>query len=182
MKVFFAITLPEPVKAALSLTTQLLRESAEKGTFTNRDNLHLTLLFVGEVLPDRIEALASALQAVTIPAFPLTFSGLGTFRKRYRDIWWIGTVPCEQLQRVHDELSAATADLGFTFETQPYIPHLTLGREIVMRPGFQAKHAEPAPMHVQVGRISLMRSAREDGELRYTEIAHVMLHVPDAAG
>ncbi len=181
MRVFFAITLPDPIKSALSLTTQLLRETAEKGNFTKQENLHLTLLFIGEVAPDRIDSLATALQSVKLPAFPLVFNGLGHFRKRYRDIWWLGTTPSADLQKVHEILSAAATELGFTFEVQPYVPHLTLGREIVMPRNFQVKHAEPAPLEMQVGRISLMRSAREDGELKYTEIAHVILPDPESA-
>jgi 2'-5' RNA ligase len=177
MRVFFAVLLPESVKDSLCDAITLLRQASLKGRFTRHDNLHFTLAFLGEVVPERIDALSAVMDSLTSQAFPLCFGGLDRFRKNGRDIWWVGVEHSESLNAVYHELAAALNRNGFPFEDLPYVPHLTLGREIITAPGFDRDSIAMAMplMDMRVKRISLMQSCQLNGELTYLELRHCML-------
>jgi len=48
MRLFVALKLSEPVLDRLSKTTRELKTHAVSGRFSHRENLHLTLAFIGE--------------------------------------------------------------------------------------------------------------------------------------
>ena len=54
MRTFIAIRFDEAIKEKITEVQDKLRDAAEKGHFTDRDNLHLTLIFLGEVSPNDI--------------------------------------------------------------------------------------------------------------------------------
>lgn len=172
MRLFYAITLPEPVKDALAGFSACLRDLSDKGRFTDRDNFHLTLAFLGEVSPDRLEQAYDAMRSVSCGSFPLSFSDFGRFHRGTREIWWVGVDASDALNHMQAQLAAAVRLAGFALADQPYRPHLTLGRDILPKPG-----ADPRPLagdlpslSMRVGTISLMESARINGRLAYTPI------------
>lgn len=172
MRLFYAITLPEPAKEALAGFSACLRDLAEKGRFTDRDNFHLTLAFLGEVSPDRLEQACEAMRPVSCEAFLLSFSGIGHFTRGTRQIWWVGVDPSESLSRMQARLADAVRHAGFALPDQPYRPHLTLGRDILPKPGADPRSLAgvlPA-LSMRVDAISLMESARVNGRLAYTPL------------
>lgn len=94
-------------------------------------NLHLTLLFLGDVeaalIPDLEKILAdSAKQAA---AFPLALQGLEIFpAKQPRLIWATLTAQDEELFRWHKELLGSVRAAGFAPDAKPLRLHITLGR------------------------------------------------------
>ncbi|MDR1042323.1 MAG: RNA 2',3'-cyclic phosphodiesterase, partial [Clostridiales Family XIII bacterium] len=48
MRLFIAINFSEEIKDALCETIADLRDASRRGRYTHRDNLHLTLAFIGE--------------------------------------------------------------------------------------------------------------------------------------
>ena len=85
MRLFVAIRFSPAVEQALWAAVGDLRRQGD-GTFTRRENLHLTLAFIGET--DRLEEVKSALA-------PLTGSGpvcleAGGPLGRFGDLWWAG--------------------------------------------------------------------------------------------
>lgn len=181
MRLFFAIPLPEPVKDTLCIAIQRLREASLKGNFTRRDNLHLTLVFLGETSSERLGELSQVVKSATVPPFALGFRHLGHFQKKERDIWWVGVDASIALQTVYRELYNSLVRIGFKLEDRPYVPHLTLGREIVTVPGFdpEAVSRTIPPLSMQVDRISLMQSGHVNCILTYTEILQHLLKNPD---
>ena len=177
MRVFFAILLPESIKNALCDAIALLRQVSLKGHFTRRDNLHLTLAFVGEVAAERTDALSEAMESITVNSFSLRFGHFGCFHKNGRDIWWVGVEHNKSLQTAYHELAVSLKRKGFPFEDLPYVPHLTLGREIITAPGFdrEAIAMTIPPMDMRADRLSLMQSCQVNGSLAYMELRHHML-------
>lgn len=85
MRLFLAIQLEEEIKRPLSYAVEVLRTFARKGSFTRKENLHLTLVFLGETW--QVEQAKQAMDQVAAQPFVLYFGGVGTFRRDGGDIW-----------------------------------------------------------------------------------------------
>lgn len=80
IRTFFAITLPEEIKDALSVVQGDLRASvSSKSTWVRKQNLHITLLFLGNIAESRISLLSSSVSAIDFPSFKISVSGLSAF-------------------------------------------------------------------------------------------------------
>jgi 2'-5' RNA ligase len=94
--------------------------------------IHLTLKFLGDTLPDQVEAVKVALgqAASEVPPFTFTVGGLGCFPNTRRPrVVWVGLYePTGTLARLRDAVESHVAPLGFPTENRPFRPHLTLGR------------------------------------------------------
>jgi 2'-5' RNA ligase len=161
MRLFIAIHFSPEVKRLLLRTIESLRAQAAGGNFTREENLHLTLAFLGETINE--SAARAAIAAAAAPPFPLTLGGSG----RFGDLWWVGVEENPALSSLASSLQNELRARGFSIERRPFKPHITVARQVVSR----------APVRLEVprvtmtaDRVSLMRSARVAGELRYTEL------------
>jgi 2'-5' RNA ligase len=97
------------------------------------ENLHLTLLFLGEVDARETPAICRAVDQVgrqTRP-FTMTLAGAGAFptTRRPRTLIVHVTEGAPELVALHDALEAPLLELGcYRREERSYKPHLTLGR------------------------------------------------------
>jgi len=180
MRLFTAILFDENVKDSLCTIMDNLRAVTEKGSFTLRENLHLTLNFIGETDKPMLaeQAMKKAVSASDIKPFDLTITGFGRFKRSEGDICWVGVGKEERLFRLQKELADKLIDAGFILEDREYKPHLTLARRARFKGKFSEKEFEAGiPMLRQhVGRVSLMKSERINGKLTYTEIFFVELN------
>lgn len=162
MRLFIAVTFDEELLYRLERLIGQCK-ALGRGRWTRRDNLHLTLEFLGELTD--IAAAQAAMDAVTAPAFPLILSGLGFFRRKDGDLLWVGVEHTPGLMEVQRQLHHELKHRGFRLENRPYRPHLTLGRQVSM------DRLPPCPtLSAQVPGISLMESRRENGALTYDEL------------
>ena len=171
MRLFLALNLdPETRNAVLAAQAELKARSVS-GNFSAPENLHLTLAFLGEVDPLRKKELLSLLQFLPTRPLSLFLSGMGVFPRRTQGLYWIGMLPDPALAALVRILRARLEAAGFPFDPEPFSPHLTLGREVVLRPEWSGK---PLPGFAErkfvPSQVSLMESLREDGRLVYREI------------
>ncbi len=132
MRAFIAIEIPHEIQQAIQQATAFLRAELRTSIrWTPAENIHLTLKFLGEVSPARVDALTSALrvQADSVPAFKVEVGGLGSFPdvKRAR-VLWIGIQAPAEIQTLRRGIESACARLGYESETRGFSPHLTIGR------------------------------------------------------
>jgi 2'-5' RNA ligase len=126
-RLFIAIALPAPVRAALVTLVQPLPGLA----WTQPAQLHLTLRFLGDVPAEKIEPVMALLATVRVEPFVLPVEGVGAFPpKAPSRVVWIGVghghPHLHQLrQRVDDALLAAVLT---EFEVRTFHPHVTLAR------------------------------------------------------
>ena len=171
MRLFVAICFPEEIKAYLSECSQRLRFLAASGRFTQWENFHLTLAFLGEIPPDRLASLKTVLSSIVMPRFSLLITGLGKFQQPHGALYWAGVSPSLELSLLFQQLNGRLRTLGFSVGKNDHCPHITLGRAIRLK-----KDARLYPLSVvppkrfEVRKISLMRSDRIEGLLTYTEI------------
>ncbi len=93
---------------------------------------HLTLRFLGEVPPGRLDAIVAAIdEAVTAtPPFDLTLDGVGAFPSSDRPrVVWVGAAEGGPATvALADRVAAALEGAGFPRERDPFVPHVTLFR------------------------------------------------------
>ncbi len=135
IRAFIAIDLSAEARAAVADLQNRLKGRLVPRTvrWTAPPNMHLTLHFLGNVVPDSLEDIEAALArtaAVHAP-FRLDLVGLGCFPNARRPrVVWVGiggqTEALVAMQHtLGQQLKQAT---GFTPESRPYAPHLTIGR------------------------------------------------------
>ena len=175
MRLFIAILLNENIKSEVYEIETRLKERSQGGTFTEKENLHLTVNFIGETkrLEEVKEAMNRAVAKARAESFTLSFNGIGRFSRKEGDIYWIGVLREEVLWRLQKELVKELKNEGFyDLDDREYKPHLTLGRRIRVAKDFDAQAFEAGitPMQTTVKRLSLMKSERIGGRLTYTEV------------
>lgn len=168
MRLFIAVCFDDRTIENLLAIQHRLRELGH-GSFSRPENLHLTLAFLGETEPLRLEAVRAAMDSIAMPDLQLLFTHTGCFRRKDGDIWWVGLAPNRALSQLHHALSRQLALKGFALEARRFSPHITLARQLVL-------HREPnqadllgAPFEASAGTLSLMCSHRVNGILTYTE-------------
>jgi 2'-5' RNA ligase len=124
IRAFLALDLPETVRTALTVQQFLLPlpRRADPAAF------HLTLVFLGEVAPQALEAAHEAFQELRIAPFTLTLAGLGLFGGGRPRVAWAGVQPCEALMRLQVRAEQAARRAGLAPEARRFVPHVTLGR------------------------------------------------------
>jgi 2'-5' RNA ligase len=133
MRLFVALEIPEPVRREVRRRVAGLRERLPRARWVNPDVLHLTMLFLGEVAPERVAALAERLRSAfaLFPELPLRLAGGGTFPAgRPARVAWIGvTAPPELAPLQAAAAQAAREAIGVPEpDERPYHPHVTLAR------------------------------------------------------
>ena len=131
MRTFLAIALPPEVKAPLADTVQRLAPIASEVKWCGKDQLHLTLAYLGETSPAILPHVAAATDRVcaALPAFTCRAYGLGFFgTKRNPRSLWAGVDPTPELQALHERLWTDLKRFGFENGELDFRPHVTLGR------------------------------------------------------
>lgn len=96
-----------------------------------KENLHLTLKFLGELSPNHLEFIRQALsqEAAGISPFEIQAGGLGAFPTlRNPRVIWVGLHGPGELIDLHKGLDKSIGRLGFPRDDRKFSPHLTIGR------------------------------------------------------
>ncbi len=132
-RTFIAIDPGKGIRDRLVSLQQGLQRTGIKAKWVQPDNLHLTLLFLGEVdytiVPDVCKAVTEAMQAKA--SFPMTLATTGCFpnARRPRIIWAGVGEGAAEVVAVHDSLEPPLMALGcYRREERMFTPHLTIGR------------------------------------------------------
>ena len=179
MRLFTAIELPEDVRARVWAFERMLMERYRHARWVARENLHLTLVFIGEVGPDRSSDIKNALAGIKDEAFDLSLEGLGSFPegRPIANVLWIGVGSgTKRIVALAEKVRLALEPLGIR-DDKPFHPHLTLarGRRDTGIPIRRLGSPSFGPVRFRVGHFSLMESKlRPEGPL-YTRIASFLL-------
>ncbi len=175
MRLFFAVGLGEAVKDALCAAMERMRPCCGQGRFTARANLHLTLVFLGEVPPGRLPGLKKAMEEVSATDFDLQIGGMGCSRQRGGYLYWAGVERSVPLLSLYDSLCGALRRHGFEVEERAYRPHLTLVRQAVLRENCDRSVLTVPISQSRAESFSLMLSQRQNGSPVYTELCRKKL-------
>jgi 2'-5' RNA ligase len=130
IRAFIAVDLDDPVIKKICNVVEILKPRITEIRWLRKENLHLTLKFLGNIAESQVEPIAAALRHPVGLFSPCTISakGLGVFPDfRRPKILWVGLTG-DQLVQLAAEIESALMPLGFTPENRAFTPHLTIGR------------------------------------------------------
>ena len=91
-------------------------------------NIHLTLVFLGDLARERITALETLAAEFSAPHFTLSIDRL-EYWKRNRILWVGAEQSPPALQALVEQAQRSLAAAGFRVDSRPYVPHVTLLRD-----------------------------------------------------
>lgn len=139
-RLFVAIALPSSWLEALQQHMDDVRSRLAASDETRHarlrwvrpEGIHLTLKFLGEVIPAKRRAIEAALAATVTgaPDLRLEMGEVGAFGEhRVPRVLWVGVGGQNpELAALAGRIDAAMAGVGFAPERRPFAPHLTLAR------------------------------------------------------
>ncbi len=105
--------------------------NGERIKWTELENIHLTLVFLGDTEEEKIRSIRKmlTLKCKGSGYFDLVLSGAGLF-KSISDprVIWAGTKASEGLIKLNRNIKAGLSEAGILIEDRPFNPHLTIGR------------------------------------------------------
>ena len=164
MRLFIAVNFNNETRSRLLALRDELCSKSERGNIVAPENLHLTLAFIGEASPKKVDTIKAIMDTVTFEPFAATVERLGTFSRG--TLWWAGLCEDKPLMNLQREVEYKLALGGFEMDGHKYSPHITLGREVIT----DVKPWAIEPFGETVGTIDLMKSERINGKLTYTAI------------
>ena len=88
MRLFVAVNFGERTRKSLITLRDDLRRKSRKGRFTLDENIHLTLIFLGECNATQANAAIAAMNNVTFEPFTIEIGNIGHFKRDGGDLWW----------------------------------------------------------------------------------------------
>lgn len=130
-RLFIALPISREIREKCAAIQDHGRKQVASVRWGDPDQLHLTLLFLGQLeLPQDLQV-KEVIQEIAnnFPPFSVDIARLGAFPERQSPkVIWIGVSESPLLMAMQKKLKNGVAALGIPLETRPYRPHLTLGR------------------------------------------------------
>lgn len=163
MRIFIAIRFTEAFKSSILDAQDGLREYGVRGNYTQPENLHLTLAFIGET--ERVAEIKAAVDAVKFEPFVIRTGKLGSFNGRSR-VLWLGIEGEDKVKTIAQQLRRNLDKCGIDYAKGRFSPHITLVRQ----PSEMPLDVEVESESMTVSEISVMNSERINGRLVYTAL------------
>src|SRR5262245_45951503 len=138
-RTFIAVDLGKAIRDRTVALQDAMARSGAEVKWVEPENLHVTLLFLGEVDDRAIPRVCKVVAETTQKhaAFTMSVETAGCFpNPRRARVLWIGVGQgAQELCRLHDDLERPLEELGYRREERRYTPHITLGRVRSAGPG-----------------------------------------------
>ena len=124
MRLFVALAIPDSVAA----TMFLIQAGVPGAKWQTREQLHLTLRFIGEVDGRDGSMIDDALAAISGPPFTLALKGVGEFGGKTPRALWAGVSDPAAVTHLARKIETAMQRIGLPAEERKFTPHVTLAR------------------------------------------------------
>ena len=124
MRLFVALSISDPVAQQL----MLLQGGVPGARWQSREQLHLTLRFIGEVDGSDARTLEDTLAGIDAPAFDLQLHGVGQFGNKQPHALWAAGRKNELLEHLQRKVDNAIRRVGQPQDAHKFTPHVTLAR------------------------------------------------------
>lgn len=141
MRIFYALPLPKETAEALFNASLSLRERLLSGSVTPKENLHITVSFVGNVNELKTDILTEILRQAAAQNRPPELHFCEPTMLRGADLICSKIKPGEELFKINRDLVMLLGQKGFTVEKR-FTPHVTLIRRPVFRMPFAQLKSE----------------------------------------
>jgi 2'-5' RNA ligase len=139
IRTFIAVDIGKAIRDRAVALQETLARTGTDVKWVEPENLHVTLLFLGEVDERQVLAVCRVVaeRCQEQAAFPLCIERAGCFPNPRRPrVLWVGVGQgTQELCTLHDALEPPLLELGcYRREDRQYTPHITLGRVKSDRP------------------------------------------------
>ena len=131
MRLFIAIELLDDIKECLSMIQNIMQEKIlgkeDKIGLVKKEQMHLTLKFLGEVQPNNIKEIKDALKEIKLAPFSVELGNIGVFPSENNiRVVWVGLKPEDKIMELQKSIDVQLKSL-FKKE-KSFKAHLTLAR------------------------------------------------------
>ncbi|HEX4303832.1 MAG TPA: RNA 2',3'-cyclic phosphodiesterase [Rhizomicrobium sp.] len=123
-RLFVGLAVPDVLARRLAL----LQGGVPGARWQTREQLHLTLCFIGEVDGRDMAMIDDVLAGIDAPGFDLEPHGVGEFGGKHPDVLWAGVRPSEALDHLQRKVETAVRRVGVKIDHSKFVPHITLAR------------------------------------------------------
>lgn len=129
MRTFIAIELPEHVRAEVFHKLEKIQEGGlVRGSFVEKENLHLTLKFLGEMGEEKIKEVIKKLGEIKMAKFSCETGKIGFFPSEdYARVIWIDMIS-EEIKKLQQEIENKLAEIGIKKDDREFTSHVTIAR------------------------------------------------------
>lgn len=124
IRAFLGIDLPPAVRGALQVQQFLLPMPRK----VEAENLHLTLVFLGDCPELALDAAHEGFEALREVGFSIALQGLGLFGRDKPRVVWAGVAPSPELMHLQAKVETIARRAGCPIDARKFVPHVTLGR------------------------------------------------------
>lgn len=169
---FIAVNLNSDIKKYLNSLQAYLNIPESKIKWVEKNNLHLTMKFLGYISLEQTELIKSILKEITSRHSPFIirlFSNIGVFPtyKMPRIIWVGIREGISELKELYNSIENKLSNKGFPREDKDFSGHITIGRVKFIRDKTNfiqiLKRIEVNNLSQEVGSIDLMESKLTPG-------------------
>ncbi len=129
---FLAFELPLDIKEIVARVSSEIRKSPLNVRCVHVDNIHLTVIFMGNIKTGDIVNIGAEVEKVCFrySSFDVSLREMGFFpNKRNPRVLWLGLDgDLERMSHFRDSLQKQLGPFGIKEEKRRFTPHLTLGR------------------------------------------------------
>ena len=132
IRAFIAVEINDVIRAGLADVQGVLNEANGHVSWVRPQNIHGTLVFLGDMFPPAVDSAAAALSQTVkgVKPFEIEVAGLGYFgsARSPRIIWGGIAGAVTPLVKLQNGLVTAVLAAGLKPDLKPFNPHLTIGR------------------------------------------------------
>lgn len=163
MRTFISIELPERIRKEIFKEFEKLRGSGfVSGNFVKKENLHLTLKFLGELSEEEISKIKEKLLEVEFSKLNLCTGEIGFFpSENYVRVLWVDLIS-EKTKYLKDILEEKLLEIGINKDSRPFSSHLTVVRIKTVKDKEKflekLKELKVKKLNFEIDKISLVKS------------------------
>src|SRR5664280_68242 len=130
MRAFMAVEVNKRLVNKILEIQKMLAEANALVKFVEPENLHFTFKFLGDITPEKAEAIVEMAEekVKNYRPFDINIQGTGVFPNLgYIKVIWLGVEEPDTFSQMQEDFDKEFVKMGFNRE-RSYIPHLTVGR------------------------------------------------------
>ncbi len=172
MRAFIALDLPREAINEIKKIQNLLRKKALfNGKYTEPENLHLTLKFLGEISEEKVVEVKKRLSEIKLDEFIAETSEIGVFNKSVVRIIWI-KLNGKSIWKLQGEIDEKLS--GLFDKEERFMSHVTIARvkKVYDRKGFldYLESVKPKKIRFHIDKFFLKKSELLPIEPVYTDL------------
>jgi 2'-5' RNA ligase len=129
VRAFIGIKIPDEISSEIfNFSSEKLKSIGGKVKLVEKENIHITLLFLGEIENNKINQIIDELKKIKYESFTISVKGIGVFPSlEFPKVVWIGA-ESDKIIRLHEEIKNRFKEFVEKDESKPFTSHITIAR------------------------------------------------------